>query len=66
MSPFDEAMQQHDAVLLKKLQAELGVSANIRVFESSEGSLSPLTPAESKAAASEVREAIEQASSQQQ
>lgn len=62
MSPFDEAMQRHDEMLLQQLQTDLGVSANIRVFESAEGSLSPLTVEESKAAASQVREAIKRTS----
>jgi hypothetical protein len=59
VSPFDEAMQRHDELLLEQLQSELGVSSKIRVFESAEGSLSPLSVEESKAAASQVREAIE-------
>jgi hypothetical protein len=58
MSPFDEAMRQHDEVLLEKLQEDIGVSDNVRIFESAEGQLSPITLAESKAAAGEVREAI--------
>jgi hypothetical protein len=58
MSPFDEAMRQHDEVLLEKLQEDVGVSDDVRIFESAEGPLSPITLAESKAAAGEVREAI--------
>jgi hypothetical protein len=64
MSPFDKAMREHDAILMEKLQSELGVSTRIRVFESAEGSLSPLSVEESKAAASQAREAIARTSSQ--
>lgn len=58
MSPFDEAIRKRDAMLVEELRDDLGVNHRMRLFESAEGIISPLTIEESKAAAEEVREAI--------
>jgi hypothetical protein len=57
MSP-SEARRKLDDELLKLAKAELGISKGVRLFESSEGSLAPLTIADSRAAVERLNEAI--------
>jgi hypothetical protein len=57
MAP-SEARQEHDKKLLKITQEQLGNGVETRIFESAEGSLTPLTLSDSQATAKKLSAAI--------